>query len=147
MKKVKVYCEENAIIPEYKTDGSAGCDLSYNGYENIIIYPGNRAVVPTGLFVEIPNGYEMQIRPRSGLTVSHGVTVLNSPGTIDSDYRGEVKVILINLGKEKFKVRKGDRIAQAVISKYEQASWKTVSMEDLDETTRNDGGFGSTGKN
>jgi dUTP pyrophosphatase len=142
--KVKIDARECFSIPEYSTIGSAGADLTYNGDEAIKIRQGERKLIPTGIYAEIPNGYELQIRPRSGLTVSHGVSVLNSPGTIDSDYRGEIMVILVNHGRKTFVVSKGDRIAQCVLNKYERI--KFVESKKLSSTDRGDGGFGSTGK-
>ena len=128
-------------LPAYATPGAAGMDLI--SAEERIILAGERAVVATGLAVAIPEGYEMQVRPRSGLALKHGITVPNTPGTIDADYRGELKVILINHGLEPYKVRRGDRIAQAVLSPVVRASWLEVA--ELDETRRGEGGFGSTG--
>jgi dUTP pyrophosphatase len=132
-------------LPAYETPGSAGMDLraAVPDEEPMVLKPGARAVVPTGLAFALPAGFEAQVRPRSGLAAKNGVTCLNTPGTIDSDYRGEVKVILINLGAEDFTIRRGDRIAQAVIAPVTQASWQEV--EDLDDTARGAGGFGSTG--
>ncbi len=131
------------IIPEYKTDGSAGMDLCSSSENNIIIPSGESQLIPTNLILQIPVGFEAQIRPRSGLALKHSITVLNSPGTIDSDYRGEVKVLLINLGKEEFIVTFGDRIAQMIIAKYEKAV--LVESEMITETGRGEGGYGSTG--
>jgi dUTP pyrophosphatase len=128
-------------LPSYATDGSAGLDLRADAA--VTLAPGERALVPTGLAVAIPEGFEGQVRPRSGLALREGITCLNSPGTIDSDYRGEVKVILINLGEEDFTIRRGDRIAQLVIAPVVQASWGLTTS--LDETARGAGGFGSTG--
>jgi dUTP pyrophosphatase len=130
-------------LPEYATESSAGMDLRANLSAPIVLEPGARAIVPTGLFVALPVGTEMQIRPRSGLAAKFGVTVLNAPGTIDADYRGEIGVILINLGKEDFVIQPGERIAQAVLAKYERILWEETQQ--LDETTRGVGGFGSTG--
>lgn len=129
--------------PSYATEQSAGMDLTAALEEAIEIGPGERALVPTGLSLALPAGYEAQIRPRSGLALKHGVTVLNSPGTVDADYRGEVKVILANLGTEPFTIERGMRIAQMVIAQYQQVKWNVV--ENLEETTRGEGGFGSTG--
>lgn len=143
MLKVEVMNKSGFPLPEYKTVGSAGMDLQANIKEAVEIKPGKRALIGTGLFMKIPEGYEGQIRPRSGLAIKHGVSVLNSPGTIDSDYIGEIKVILINLGNESFEVNPGDRIAQIVFSKHERASFITV--EALEETDRGEGGFGHTG--
>jgi dUTP pyrophosphatase len=132
--------------PAYETSGSAGMDLraAVADGEALVIKPGARDMVPTGLAFAVPAGFEAQVRPRSGLAAKAGVTCLNTPGTIDSDYRGEVKVILINLGAEDFTIRRGDRIAQLVIAPVAQASWQEV--DDLDETSRGAGGFGSTGR-
>ena len=131
-----------AIIPAYQTKEAAGFDL--HSIENVILKPGERKLIGTGLAFEIEFGYEVQIRPRSGLAFKHGITVLNSPGTIDSDYRGEIKVLLINHSNEKFEIKKGDRIAQAVVAPVIQA--EIVEVEELSSTKRGEGGFGSTGK-
>ena len=131
-------------MPAYATNASAGMDLRANLDSPIVLSSLERTLVPTGLFIELPVGYEAQIRPRSGLAFKNGLTVLNSPGTIDADYRGEVKVILVNLSKEDFIINDGERIAQMVISKHEQAEW--IEVEELLETERGSGGFGSTGK-
>ncbi|UOD34865.1 dUTP diphosphatase [Deferribacteraceae bacterium V6Fe1] len=138
---VKVKALDNLLIPEYATDGAAGADLK--SAEDGVIKPGEVKLVKTGLFLEIPDGYEGQVRPRSGLALKFGVTVLNSPGTIDSDYRGEVGVILINHGKENFSYKKGDRIAQLVFSKVIKAKFETA--EQINSTARGAGGFGHTG--
>ena len=130
-------------LPKYETNGSSGMDLAANIVDDINIDPGKTAIIPTGLALSIPKGFEVQIRPRSGLAAKKKITVLNTPGTIDSDYRGEIKVILINLGQETFKVEKGLRIAQMVVCPVVQAQIKEV--EDLSETERGKGGFGSTG--
>ena len=130
-------------LPKYETSGSSGMDLSANIDTNINIDPGKTAVVPTGLAISIPKGFEVQIRPRSGLAAKQKISVLNTPGTIDADYRGEIKVILINLGKDSFEVEKGSRIAQMVVCPVVQAQLKEVN--DLNETERGKGGFGSTG--
>ncbi|MER0237445.1 dUTP diphosphatase [Fulvimarina sp. MAC8] len=129
--------------PRYESDGAAGCDIRAAIEADLKLEPGERTVVPSGFAFAVPSGFEMQIRPRSGLAARHGVTVLNTPGTIDSDYRGEVKVILINLGSEPFSIRRGDRIAQAAIAPVTQAGFSEV--DDLDATVRGEGGFGSTG--
>ena len=131
-------------LPSYSTDASSGMDLRANISNDIVMKTGERALIPTGLYLEIPVGYEAQIRPRSGLAIKKGITVLNSPGTIDSDYRGEVCIILINLSDEDYVIKDGDRICQMVITKHEKAEW--VSVEELKETSRGDGGFGHTGK-
>ena len=145
--KVKLVVGKAYDIPEYQTPGAAGMDLHANNEQSIMLQPGQRKVVPTGLKVKVPDGYELQIRPRSGLVNKHGITVLNAPGTIDSDYIGEIGVILFNAdlyNGRAFYIHKGDRIAQAVLAKVEQAEWEEV--EQLEATTRGEGGFGSTGK-
>ena len=142
--KVKVVNSSAFALPEYQTPLSAGLDIRANLSESITLSPLERAMVPTGLFVELPAGYEMQIRPRSGLAAKHGITVLNSPGTIDADYRGEIKVILVNLSNTPFTIEPGERIAQMIVARYEQVEWQAV--ESLSETERGAGGFGSTGK-
>lgn len=131
-------------LPAYETAHAAGMDLRANITETVAIAPMQRTLVPTGLFIELPVGYEAQIRPRSGLAFKHGITVLNSPGTIDADYRGEIKILLINLGSEPFEIKHGERIAQMIIAKHETANWQVVDQ--LGETTRGAGGYGSTGK-
>ena len=141
---IKVVAQDGAAIPEYKTLGAAGADVCALVDAPVELNPGDRALIGTGLFFAIPDGYEIQVRPRSGLAAKNGVTVLNTPGTIDSDYRGELKVILINLGKEKFTVNKGDRIAQIVAAPVTRAAFEVV--DSLDQTERGSGGFGSTGK-
>lgn len=143
MNEVRITTEKGALAPEYSTKQAAGADLHAFLAESVTIKPLERVLIPTGIHMAIPEGYEVQIRPRSGLAAKHGITVLNTPGTIDSDYRGEVKVILVNLSNEPFTVNNGDRIAQMVFSKCEQASFSIV--KDLDETERGSGGFGSTG--
>jgi dUTP pyrophosphatase len=130
-------------LPHYQTDGSAGMDLYANLDASIELLPLKRILVPTGVSIALPKGFEAQVRPRSGLAIKQGVTCLNTPGTIDSDYRGEIKVILINLGEETVTIKDGDRIAQLVIAKYEQISWQQVDT--LNTTERGDGGFGHTG--
>jgi len=130
-------------LPKYETSGSSGMDLSANIDDNINIEPGETAIIPTGLALSIPKGFEVQIRPRSGLAAKQNISVLNTPGTIDSDYRGEIKVILINLGQDSFKVEKGLRIAQMVVSPVAQA--QLTEVNDLSDTVRGKGGFGSTG--
>jgi len=129
--------------PDYHSKHAAGLDLLAAIAEYIVIYPGKRALVPTGIAIELPDGFEAQVRPRSGLALKHGIGIVNSPGTIDPDYRGEIGVILINLGDEPFTVRRGDRIAQMVIGRFARADVQVV--ETLSETARNDGGFGHTG--
>ena len=141
--KVKIINKSDHAIPEYETPASAGMDLRANISESITLQPLERAVVKTGLFLEIPVGYEAQVRPRSGLAAKKGITVLNAPGTVDADYRGEIGVILVNLSKEEFTIVNGERIAQLVISSHERAEW--IETEILTETTRGEGGFGSTG--
>lgn len=143
--KVKIVNQSAYPAPSYATELSAGMDLKANITEPVTIESLERAIVPTGLFIELPEGYEAQVRPRSGLAAKFGVTVANAPGTIDADYRGEVKVILVNLSKEKFVVNPGERIAQMVIAKYEKIEWQEVDQ--LGETERGAGGFGSTGRN
>ena len=140
--KVRVINKSNNDLPSYETIGSAGCDVRSN--HSAMINPGGRLLVKTGLYVEIPIGYEIQVRPRSGLAFSKGITVINSPGTIDADYRGEIGVILINHGHEQVILEKGERIGQLVLNKVEQRNWESVLV--LSDTTRGSGGFGSTGK-
>ncbi|KAA3643783.1 MAG: dUTP diphosphatase [Bacteroidetes bacterium] len=142
--KINVVNKSQHPLPEYATIASAGLDLRANIDEPIKVGSLEKAVVSTGLFIELPVGYEAQIRPRSGLAFKHGITVLNSPGTIDADYRGEIKVILVNLSKEDFVIQNGERIAQMVIAAHEQAEW--IEVNALNETDRGAGGFGSTGK-
>lgn len=141
---IKYNSKEGAIVPEYKTAGAAGADLcAYLPSQNVTLSPGKSSLIPTGLFFEIPDGYEVQVRPRSGLAAKNGITVLNTPGTIDSDYRGEIKVILINLGEKDFTINDGDRIAQMVIAPVTTADF--MFAENLSETDRGSGGMGSTG--
>ncbi|MFW5700108.1 MAG: dUTP diphosphatase [Cyclobacteriaceae bacterium] len=144
MIKLKIKNLSNNFLPGYATEYSSGMDLRANIEEPLKILPLQRCIVPTGLFIELTKGYEAQIRPRSGMAIKYGITVLNSPGTIDSDYRGEIKVILINLSEKEYTVNNGDRICQMVIHKYEQIEWEESS--DLDITQRGAGGFGHTGK-
>ena len=134
---------DGAILPEYKTDGASGCDVHAFVKDPVELLPGDIKLIPTGLACAIPEGFEIQVRPRSGLAAKNGITCLNTPGTIDRDYRGEIKVILINLGKEAFIVKNGDRIAQFVVAPVVRGIFKTVKS--LDETLRGSGGFGSTG--
>lgn len=141
--KVRIINKSEHPIPEYETAASAGMDLRANISEEILLQPLERVLVKTGLFLEIPVGYEAQVRPRSGLALKKGITVLNSPGTVDADYRGEIGVILVNLSNKEFTIVNGERIAQLVISKHDRAEW--VETEILSETTRGEGGFGSTG--
>ena len=142
--KVKVINQSSNPLPEYTTDGAAGMDIRANLEKPVVLQSMERFLVPTGLFIELPGGYEAQIRPRSGLAIKQGVTCLNSPGTIDSDYRGEVKVVLINLSKDEQAIHHGDRIAQMIVSSVEQVKWKPVKK--IKATKRNEGGFGHTGK-
>ena len=142
--KVKIVNNSRHALPEYQTPLSAGLDIRANLDESVTLRPLERAMIPTGLFVELPEGCEMQIRPRSGLAAKHGITVLNSPGTIDADYRGEIKVILVNLSNEPFTIEAGERIAQMIVARYEQIEWEAA--EELSSTERGAGGFGSTGR-
>lgn len=141
---VKIKNTSRNPLPTYQTEDSAGMDIRASLEKPVILKPLERVVVTTGLFLEIPKGYEVQIRPRSGLAAKHGITVLNSPGTIDADYRGEIGVILVNLSSEPFTIENGERIAQMVFAKYEKADFEQVA--ELSETQRGAGGFGSTGK-
>lgn len=141
---IKIINRSNNELPSYSTMLSAGLDLRAFLHDDIILKPMQRALVPTGLFIELPGGYEAQIRPRSGLAYKHGVSVLNSPGTIDADYRGEIKVILVNLSNEDFCIKSGERICQMVIARHETVEFNLVN--ELDETQRGAGGFGHTGK-
>lgn len=141
---VSVINESGNPLPEYQTQHAAGLDLMANLEEEVSLQPGERKLIGTGLKLAIPEGFEAQIRPRSGLALKHGITVLNSPGTIDSDYRGEIKVLLINHGQEPFSIKHGERIAQLILAKYSQISWEIV--EKLPETARGESGYGSTGK-
>jgi dUTP pyrophosphatase len=144
MTTVEIINKSNHPLPHYATEGSAGCDLRANLTESIVLRPLERKLVDTGIFIALPVGTEAQIRPRSGMAYKEGITVLNSPGTIDADYRGEVKVLLVNLSAVEATIQDGDRIAQMVIARHEVANFKEVSA--LSETLRGDGGFGSTGK-
>ena len=139
----KIVNKSTNATPAYATVQSAGMDLRANLESPIILNPMERAMIPTGLFIELPVGYEAQVRPRSGLAAKHGITVLNTPGTIDADYRGEIKVILINLSTEPFEIQHGERIAQMVIAKHETVQWEEVEV--LSDTERGAGGFGSSG--
>jgi dUTP pyrophosphatase len=141
---VKIVNRSTHSLPHYQTDGASGLDLKADLAEAITLKPLERALISTGLYIELPQGTEAQIRPRSGLAYKHGITVLNSPGTIDADYRGELKVLLVNLSGEPFIVENGERIAQLVITTYVRADWEEV--KELSVTVRNEGGFGSTGK-
>ena len=141
--EVRIVASEGAVVPSYKTEGAAGADVCALLSEPVTIEPGAFAMLPTGLFFEIPQGYEIQVRPRSGLAAKNGITVLNTPGTIDSDYRGELKIILINLGKSAFVVNNGERIAQIIVSPVTVADFKLA--DSLSDTERGEKGFGSTG--
>ena len=141
--KVRIINQSNNALPAYETPGSAGMDLRANISEAIQLKPLERTLVPTGLFIELPDGYEAQVRPRSGMAVKKGITVLNSPGTIDADYRGEIKVIIINLSNEIQTIEPAERVAQMVITKHEKINWEQTEM--LNETVRGAGGFGHTG--
>ncbi|MFC6877344.1 dUTP diphosphatase [Flavobacterium myungsuense] len=140
---IKIINKSQHALPNYETNASAGMDLRANISEAILLKPLERAIVKTGLFIELPIGYEAQVRPRSGLAAKKGITVLNSPGTVDADYRGEIGVILVNLSNEEFIVENGERIAQLIIAKHERAEW--IAVQELSETDRGEGGFGSTG--
>jgi dUTP pyrophosphatase len=144
MMTVEIINHSRFPLPEYATEWAAGVDVRSNAQEPIVLQSLERILVPTGLFVAIPQGFEIQIRPRSGMAFKHGITVLNSPGTIDADYRGEIKVLLVNLSAETFVIQPGERIAQMVLARHEQILWETVTV--LSETHRGEGGFGSTGK-
>jgi len=141
--KVKIVNSSKHALPSYETYASAGMDLRADLDDPVVLKSLERALIPTGLFIELPVGYEAQIRPRSGLAIKKGITILNAPGTIDADYRGEIKIILANISIEDFIINDGERIAQMVIAKHEQAEW--IEMEELKETERGAGGFGSTG--
>lgn len=143
MVKVEIINQSKHPLPEYQTPLSAGMDLRANLDAPIVLKPLDRVLIPTGLFIALPEGYEAQIRPRSGLAYKHGITVLNSPGTIDADYRGEIKVLLINLSNQEFVINDGERIAQMIVAKHAFVEWLPVNV--LTTTERNDGGFGSTG--
>ena len=142
--KVKIVNRSQNSLPLYSTTQSAGMDLRADLAEPLVLSPLERMLIPTGLFIQLPDGYEAQVRPRSGLAINKGVTVLNSPGTIDADYRGEIKIVLINLSQEDFIINNGERIAQMVISSYKQVVWDKVEI--LEESERGEGGFGHTGK-
>ena len=141
---VKVINTSPHPLPHYATEGAAGMDIRANLPEPLVLSPLERFAIPTGLYIELPEGYEAQVRPRSGLALKHGLTCLNSPGTIDADYRGELKVILINLSNEPYTIAPGDRVAQMVVHTVETVAWKTV--ESMTDTKRSDGGYGHTGK-
>ena len=142
--QIKIINKSKHDLPKYSTSASAGMDLRANLEEEITLKPMERTIIKTGLFMELPIGFEAQVRPRSGLAIKNGITVLNSPGTIDADYRGEIGVVLVNLSKEDFIIKDGERIAQMIIAKHEKVDWKEV--ETLEESERGAGGFGSTGK-
>ncbi|WP_395046222.1 dUTP diphosphatase [Flavobacterium sp.] len=141
--QIKIINKSQHELPNYETIASAGMDLRANIQEPITLQPLERTLVKTGLFIELPIGFEAQVRPRSGLAFKKGITVLNSPGTVDADYRGEIGVILVNLSNEVFVIENGERIAQLIIAKHERAQW--IEVQDLSETSRGEGGFGSTG--
>jgi dUTP pyrophosphatase len=141
---IRIINKSNNPLPAYETSGSAGMDMRAFTESDIVLKPGDRKLIPTGIYIELPDGYEAQIRPRSGMAFKHGITLPNTPATIDSDYRGEVKVAVINLSQEEFTICNGDRIAQMVIAKYERATWDLT--DSLTETQRGQGGFGHTGK-
>ena len=143
--RVKIINKSNNSLPNYATAYSAGMDLRANLQEPVTLKPLERALIPTGLFIELPVGYEAQIRPRSGLAVKHGISVLNSPGTIDADYRGEIRVVLVNLSNEAFVINHGERICQMVVAKHASVEWDETN--ELEESDRGAGGFGHTGKN
>ncbi|GAB1473989.1 dUTP diphosphatase [Bacteroidota bacterium] len=142
--EIKVLNRSAFPLPQYATEHSAGMDLRANTQESIVIKPLERVLVPTGLHIQLPEGYEAQIRPRSGLAIKHGIGIVNAPGTIDADYRGEIKIILVNLSNEEFVLNPGERVAQMVIAKYEKAT--LIDVPALDESARGEGGFGSTGR-
>lgn len=142
--RVNIINKSNNALPAYETASSAGMDLRAFVEADVVLKPFERKLIPTGLYIELPEGYEAQIRPRSGLAIKSGITVLNSPGTIDADYRGEIKVILINFSKDEFTIKSGDRICQMVIAKHEKAEF--VEVNEISETERGAGGFGHTGK-
>jgi dUTP pyrophosphatase len=141
--KVKIINRSDQPLPAYQTEHAAGMDLHANLKKKVSLEPLERVLVPTGLYMELPEGYEAQVRPRSGLAYKHGITVLNSPGTIDADYRGEVKVLLVNLSNQPFTIQHGDRIAQMIVAAHAQVSWEETGL--LSDTRRGEGGYGSTG--
>ncbi|MDX5347970.1 MAG: dUTP diphosphatase [Hymenobacteraceae bacterium] len=141
--QVQVINQSKHPLPSYQTSSSAGMDLRANLETSVVLKPLQRALIPTGLYIELPHGYEAQIRPRSGLAYKHGIGIVNSPGTIDADYRGEIKVLLVNLSDQEFEVQDGERIAQMVVARHEQVEW--IPCETLSETERGAGGYGSTG--
>ncbi len=142
--KCKIVNKSDNPTPSYATEMSAGMDLRANLDMPVTLAPMERQLIPTGIFIELPRGYEAQVRPRSGLAAKHGITVLNSPGTVDADYRGEIRVVLVNLSEEPFEIVPGERIAQMVVARHEQVQWEPVEV--LDDTDRGAGGFGSTGR-
>ncbi|MFZ4101388.1 MAG: dUTP diphosphatase [Sphingobacterium thalpophilum] len=141
--KIRIINRSDHSLPAYETEASAGMDLRANVLEAIVLKPMERKLIPSGLFIELPVGFEAQIRPRSGLALKHGISILNSPGTIDADYRGEIKILLINFSETDFEINNGDRIAQMIISRHEQVSWEQVEI--LSDTVRGAGGYGHTG--
>ena len=142
--QIRIINQSNNPLPVYETAGSAGMDIRAYVDVDVLLKPMERKLIPTGLFIELPDGYEAQLRPRSGMAFKHGITLPNTPATIDSDYRGEIKVAVINLSEQEFTIKNGDRIAQMIIAKYEKASWELT--DSLTETKRGEGGFGHTGK-
>jgi dUTP pyrophosphatase len=142
--QIQIINKSNNPLPAYETSGSAGMDIRAFIENEVVLKPFERKLIPTGLFIELPEGYEAQLRPRSGLALKHGISLPNSPATIDSDYRGEIKVALINLSNEDFTIKNGERIAQMIITRHEKAEW--ISVQEISATTRGEGGFGSTGK-
>ena len=142
--EIRIINQSNNSLPAYETAGSAGMDIRAFVETEVVLKPFERKLIPTGLFIELPLGYEAQLRPRSGLAFKHGISLPNSPATIDSDYRGEIKIALINLSNEDFSIKNGDRIAQMIIAQHERAQW--ISVNELNDTDRGHGGFGSTGK-
>ena len=144
MEKIKIVNKSNYPLPEYKTPGSSGVDLYANIDAPITLYPLERTIIPNGIWIAMPDGYEAQVRPRSGLALKHGITVLNTPGTVDADYRGQLRTIIVNLSNQPYVINPGDRIAQMVFIKVEHVEF--VEVDTLDETERGEGGFGSTGK-
>lgn len=142
--EIKIVNRSRHSLPDYATIHSAGMDLRANLENPVVLKPLERSLIPTGIYIQLPNGYEAQIRPRSGLAIKHGISIVNAPGTIDADYRGEIKVILANLSNEDFTINDGERICQMIVAKHERVEW--VEVDELDETERGDGGFGHTGK-
>lgn len=141
--KVKIVNRSKHSLPKYETEASAGMDIRANLEEPVLLKPLERALIPTGLFIELPLGYEAQVRPRSGMAIKHGITVLNTPGTIDADYRGEIKVIIVNLSNQEYEIKDGERVAQMIITQHAKADWEEV--KELNVTERGAGGFGHTG--